>query len=78
MGTGSFTGAKQPERDADNTLPSSADVTSIHPLGLFSPGTGLLYLFLHTSGIRKNALHDLTLITLTVASFVGTGGFLIS
>ena len=30
-----------------------------------------------TSSTRKNAWHDLTLITTTVANFVGTGSFLI-
>jgi hypothetical protein len=32
---------------------------------------------IHTSTIRNNALHDLTLIKMTVVRFVGTGGFLI-
>jgi hypothetical protein len=51
MGTGSFPGVKQPGRDADHTPPSSAEVTKgysytfIHPLNLFRPVIGLLYLF---------------------------------
>jgi len=34
-------------------------------------------ILLYTSNIQKNALHDLTLIKMTVAHFVGTGSFLI-
>jgi len=32
---------------------------------------------INTSNIRNNALHHFTLIKMTVARFVGTGGFLI-
>jgi hypothetical protein len=32
---------------------------------------------IHTNSICNNALHDLTLIKMTVTHFVGTGGFLI-
>jgi hypothetical protein len=32
---------------------------------------------IHTSSMRNNVLHVLTLIKLTVARFVGTGGFVI-
>jgi len=31
----------------------------------------------HTGSTRNNALHDLTLIEMTAARFVGTGGFLV-
>jgi len=34
-----------------------------------------IYIHTHTSSIRNNAVHDLTLIKLTVARFVGTGLF---
>jgi hypothetical protein len=50
MGTGSFPGVKRPGRGADHPPPSSAEVkkgysyTSTHPLGLFRPVTGQLYL----------------------------------
>jgi hypothetical protein len=46
MGTGSFPGLRRPGRDADHTLPSSAEVkkelsyTSIHPMGPPGPVTG--------------------------------------
>jgi len=33
---------------------------------------------MHTSSIRNDALHDLTFIKITVARFVGTGGFIIT
>jgi hypothetical protein len=33
---------------------------------------------IHTSSIRNNALHDLTLIKMIVIHFVGTGRFLIA
>jgi hypothetical protein len=42
MGIGSFPGVNRPGRGADHTPPSSAEVTSIHPVGLFRPVTGLL------------------------------------
>jgi hypothetical protein len=32
---------------------------------------------MHTSSIRNNALHDLTLIELNVSRFMCTGGFLV-
>jgi hypothetical protein len=35
------------------------------------------YLMIHTSNICNNVLHDLTLVEMTIARFVGTGGFLI-
>jgi len=39
--------------------------------------TDIRWLRIHTSSIRKNALHDLTFIKLVAARFVVTGGFLI-
>jgi hypothetical protein len=57
MGTGSFLGVKRPRRDADHTPSSSAEVTkgysytSIHPVGLFRPVTGLLYLYVSGSAM---------------------------
>jgi len=34
-------------------------------------------MLIHKSSIRNNAVHELTLITMTVAHILGTGNFLI-
>jgi hypothetical protein len=65
MGTGSFPGVKRPGRSADHPRPSIAGVkkgysyTSIHPLGLFRPVTGLLYIILNNNkaGNARIMLH---------------------
>jgi len=36
-----------------------------------------IYIYIYTSSIRNNALHDLTLIKISVARFVGREGLLI-
>jgi hypothetical protein len=72
MGTGSFPGLKRPGRDADHTPPSSAEVTkgysytSIHPLGLFRPVIGLLYLFLLLLDDADDDHHTNTLSTSSI------------
>jgi hypothetical protein len=44
IGIGFFPGVKRPGRDAEHTPPSKRRG---HPLGLFRPVTGLLYLYLY-------------------------------
>jgi hypothetical protein len=63
MGTGYFPGVKRPGRDVDHSPPSSAEVkkgysyTSIHPLGLFRPVTGQLYLYLYRKKYDRKVAH---------------------